>query len=211
TVTSSPGDNAGDGTVTALSVQGEPIPGDYTLVCTSKVSDGGVFTLTDPDGTVVSEAVTMTPGTGGTTVITIAGIQFTLTDGDNDFEEGDSFTISVPATNVVATAKWAGESGNALYLEVDGEDYGVTFTIVQPTGGLVNPAVDAALSKVGNVWETMGINAMNIEDEDALDAFQTYGEGRWGALVKKPMALFTGNTHTTVAAATAISSTRRHD
>lgn len=211
TVTASALVGTGNGTITALSVTGTPKPGAWTLAVNTVVADGGVWTLTDPDGTVVSTSITMTPGAGGATVINVGGIQYTLTDGSTDFGLGATFTITVPATNVVLTAKWKGISGNDIYVEVLGEDLGTTWTIVQPTGGLVNPAIDDALAQVGNVWESMFLNALNIDDEDALDALADFGEGRWGVLVKKPMVAFTGNTATTVAAATAISSTRRTD
>lgn len=203
--------NTGNGTVTVLSVTGTPLPGAYLLTCNTAVADGGVFTLTDPNGSVISTSITMTPGAGGATVINVGGIQFTLTDAGTDFAVGDDFTITVPASEVLLTAKWAGESGNDLYIEVDGEDLGVTFAITQPTGGLVNPAVDDALALFGTTWETLLLNALNVEDEDALDAISTFGEGRWNELVRKPLVAFVGNTHTTVAEATAISSTRRTD
>lgn len=212
TVTATPdGNNVGDGTVTALSVTGSPAAGVYTLECITEVANGGVFRLTAPDGTIVSSSVTMTPGVGGVTVINVGGLQFTITDATEDFDAGDLFTITVPATKVNLTAKWKGESGDALYIEVVGNDLGTTFAITQPTGGLVNPSVAGALAQIGNVWETLVINALNIEDETALDAYSDFGEGRWGTLVFKPLVVFTGVTHGSVAAATAICSTRRLD
>jgi len=210
-VTSSAVTGGGNGTVTSLSVTGAPTPGAYTLVCNTEVANGGVFTLTDPDGTVVSSSVTMTPGSGGTTVINVGGIQFTITDGSNDFDLGDSFTITVPATAVSLTSKWKGDSANALYVEISGSSLGTTWTIVQPTGGATNPTLDGALEQFGNVWETLVINALDVEDNTALDALQTFGETRWGELVRKPFVAFVGNTATTVAAALVAPSGRRDD
>lgn len=115
------------------------------------------------------------------------------------------------ATQVDLEAKWAGASGNDLHVAVEGPDVGVTFTVSQPSGGLVNPDVTPALEKFGGVWESLVLNALNIADTDALDAIQAFGEGRWGPLVRKPFVAFTGNTETTVEAATAVSSTRRDD
>lgn len=116
------------------------------------------------------------------------------------------------ATEVTLTAKWAGESGNDLYVEVLTPDQGAaTFAVTQPTGGLVNPDVQDALDKVGNVWETMVLNCLNYEDTGALDAFSTFGEGRWGALTRKPLVVFVGNTETTVAGAISVSDTRKTD
>lgn len=211
TVTASAVSGTGNGTVTTLSVTGNPAPGAWTLVCNTAVANGGVFTLTDPNGTVISTTVTMTPGAGGTTVINQGGIQFTITDGSTDFGVGAAFTITVPATAVVPTVKWKGVSGNDVWLEIVGEDLGTTWAITQPTGGLVNPSIAAALAQVGNVWESMFLNALNIADTTTLDALQTFGEGRWGVLSHKPMVAFTGNTKTLVADATAVSSARRTD
>jgi phage tail sheath gpL-like len=214
TVTASALTGTGNGTLTALSAVGNALPGVWTLVVNTTVANGGVWTLTNPNGVVVSTNVTMTPGAGGATVITnpgSSGLEFTLTDGSTDFGLGASFTITVPATALNLTSKWKGASANGLRISVLGEELGTTWTMTQPTGGLTNPTIDAALAQIGNVWETMIINALDIADTTALNALQTFGEGRWGALVKKPLIAFTGNTATSVASATAISSTRRTD
>jgi phage tail sheath gpL-like len=87
----------------------------------------------------------------------------------------------------------------------------VTFTVTQPTGGLANPSVDAALAKMGNVWETLGLNALGIDDDAALDAIQAHGDGRWLPTVRKPFVSFVGNTASTVAAATSVTSDRQDD
>lgn len=114
-------------------------------------------------------------------------------------------------TNVGIASKWNGVSANDLHVEIEGTLYGGTFAIVQPAGGLVNPSVDDALAQIGNVWETMGLNALDIADTDVLDALQEFGEGRWGALVHKPIVFFTGNTADTVEAATTVSAARTTD
>lgn len=116
------------------------------------------------------------------------------------------------ATKLDITAKWEGPTGNNIVLEVEGgEDTGITFVATQPTGGLVNPDVTAALAQIGNVWETMVLNCLNIADTTTLDLFQTEGEGRWGALVRKPFMCFTGNTEPDVALAIAVPDARKTD
>jgi phage tail sheath gpL-like len=109
------------------------------------------------------------------------------------------------------TSKWKGASANDIYVEIEGSVAGITFAITQPTGGLVNPDVDDALNQVGDVWETMVLNCLEIADTTTLDKFSNFGEGRWGALTRKPLIVFTGNTATTVTAATAVSDTRKTD
>ncbi len=115
-------------------------------------------------------------------------------------------------TKVDVVSKWKGVSANDITIEIESTSTsGATFAITQPTGGLVNPDVDTALSQVGNVWESLVLNCLDIADTVTLDKFSTFAEGRWGALVRKPCAVFTGNTATTVAAATAVSDARKTD
>lgn len=109
-------------------------------------------------------------------------------------------------------AKWAGASSNDLTVEVVGSTTaGSLFAITQPVGGLVNPDVDDALNQVGNVWESLLINCMDVADTATLDKYSTFGEGRWGALVRKPCVVFSGNTATTVTSAIAVSDARKTD
>jgi len=127
-------------------------------------------------------------------------------------------TLEIPViavddtTKVDITAKWKGTSSNDLIIEVIGPtDAGVSFAFTQPEGGLVNPDVDVALNQVGNVWETMVLNCMDIADTTSLGKYTVFGEGRWGALVRKPIVVFTGNTAAGVSAATAVSDARKTD
>jgi phage tail sheath gpL-like len=207
--TSDPGDdNTGNGVMGAITVDAaeQPRPGVYSLVCTAEASGAGTFSVTDPDGTALPNLTVAAAYDSGT------GLTFTLADGAEDFDIGDTFEITVPATTVSFTSGWAGQSANALKLRVDGPtDLGVSWAYTQPTGGAVNPTVDAALAQVGNVWESMVLNALNISDSTALNAYQTWGEGRWGATVKKPAVVFTGADVTTVASAIAIPDARKTD
>ena len=117
-------------------------------------------------------------------------------------------------TDVTTTSKWEGTSANDIIVEVvatSEDNSGISFGITQPVGGLVNPDVDDALNQVGNVWETMALNCMDIADTASLDKYSTFGEGRWGALVRKPLVVLTGNTNTTVSNATAVSDARKTD
>lgn len=205
------GGNVGNATLSALSVVGAARPGAYKLTAVSSVANGGVFKLTDPDGNVIASAITMTPGVGGTTVVTVAGIQFTITDGTTDVAVGDSYTITVPATKLNVTSRWKGDSANAIGLAIDGTSFGVTFAFTQPAGGAGNPDVTSALAQMGGVWETLIVNCLNESDTNALGAINSVGEGRWGATFRKPFMSFCGQTATEVADSTAISSQRPTD
>ena len=121
--------------------------------------------------------------------------------------------IAVDGTTLVTlTSKWAGTSANDIYVEVVGSTTaGNSFAFTQLTGGLVNPDIDAALAQIGNVWETLILNCLDIVDTTTLDKYSTFGEGRWGSLVHKPLVVFTGNTATTVTNATTVSDARKTD
>lgn len=109
-------------------------------------------------------------------------------------------------------SKWKGASANDIVIEVIGSTtVGNSFAITQHVGGLVNPDVSTALAQVGDVWETMFLNCLDIADTTTLDLYSTFGEGRWGALTRKPCIVFTGNTATTVAAAIAVPDARKTD
>src|SRR5688572_7964628 len=61
--------------------------------------------------------------------------------------------IATDSTTVVdVDAKWAGPTGNDIELEVisTGSGAGGAFTIVQPTGGTVDPDITDALDQMGN-------------------------------------------------------------
>lgn len=115
------------------------------------------------------------------------------------------------ATDVILTSKWSGTSSNDLVVEVVNPGVGVTFAITQPVGGLVNPDVSPALLQVGNVWETMMLNCLETGDATNLDRYQVFGDGRYGALVHKPIVVFSGTNETDVNTAVVIPDARKTD
>lgn len=121
--------------------------------------------------------------------------------------------IATDGTTVLdLESKWKGTSANDFVIEVIGSTTaGTVFAITQPVGGLVNPDVDDALDQMGDVWETMVVNCMDVADTATLAKYTTFGEGRWGELTKKPLVVFSGNTNTTVILATAVSDARKTD
>ena len=154
----------------------------------------------------------------------IESAEFTVAIGDAVADIIDKMVIAVAAnvnlpmtgsdgtTQFDLTSKWKGTSANDLYVAVTGAtDTGISFAITQPSGGLVNPDVDGALDQIGDIWETMVLNCMDIADTTTLDKFQTVGDARWGELVKKPLVVFSGNTNTTVSTATVVSDARTTD
>lgn len=108
-------------------------------------------------------------------------------------------------TDVDLTSKWSGSSANGISLEVVGSTTaGVTFGITAMAGGLVNPDVDLALANVGTTWITMMVNLLEIDDAVNLARYETFAEGRWGAIIRKPLVVFTGNTEEDVTLAVAV-------
>lgn len=115
-------------------------------------------------------------------------------------------------TDVTLTAKWQGVSSNDVVVEIVGSTTaGVSYAITQLSGGLVDPDVQDALDLVGNVWESMALNCLSMANTTALDTYQTFGEGRWGALVRKPLIVFTGSNEAVVATAIAVPDARKTD
>lgn len=108
----------------------------------------------------------------------------------------------VTSTSVSATAKWGGPTGNDIKIEIVGTEAGIVFTTVNPTSGATNPDISAALAQIGNIWETLILNCLDIADTTTLDLYRDFFEPRWGPTVKKPGMVFTGQT--VVSQATAI-------
>lgn len=189
-----------------------------------------VYPLED-DGSGVASAgditPTVVPTEAGSYIVRINNIdsaQFVISVGDVVADVTAAMTLAINAnlnmpmiavdgtTVVDLTSKWAGASANDLTISVIGSaTIGNSFAITQPVGGLVNPDVDTALALMGNVWETLVVNCLDVADTATLTKYTTFGEGRWGPLVKKPLIVFTGNTETTVASATAVSDARKTD
>jgi phage tail sheath gpL-like len=142
-----------------------------------------------------------------TTTDTIATIVTKITNAINGVVEMP--VIATDSTTIVdLVAKWAGESGNDLKIEIIGDiTTGITFALTQFTGGAVNPDVQVALDQFGETWETLVLNCLNKSDTDALEKYHEFGEGRWLSTVKKPCVVFSGETTASVATATAIPDT----
>ncbi len=190
-----------------------------------------VYPLDDNPGSSAASVGDITPSGTPTVaasyVVKINNISsepFVVNVGDAAADVVDSMVIAVNAvldmpmvasdgtTKLTLTSKWKGTSANDLYIEVVGSTTaGNAFAYTQPVGGLLNPDVDDALDQVGNIWETMFLNCMDIADTASLVKYNTFGEGRWGALVRKPCVVFTGDTNSTVALATAVSDARKTD
>ena len=195
--------------------------GDIPMTIYPLVDDGsGVASAGNilPVGTQVGAAEYVVKING------IAGAPFVIADGDVPAAIGPLVTASISANvnmpmlavdgvadDTDLTSKWEGTSANDCFIEVEGPSQGVTFTLTQPVGGLVNPNVQPALDLIVDIWETLIASAFEFNDTTILDAYQTFGDGRYGAIVKKPLIISTGYTEATTAAGIAIGDARKDD
>lgn len=189
-----------------------------------------IYPLQD-NGSGVAAAGDITPsGTQTETAayrVSVSGIlsqEFIISEGDSVADIVTAITEAVngslylpilasdDTTEVGVEAKWAGLSGNDIDVEIVGSTTaGTNFAITQPVGGLVDPDVQSALDQVGDVWESLVLNCLNTENTTAIDAYNVWGEGRWGALTRKPAVVFTGTSESTVATAIALPESRTTD
>ena len=194
------------------------------------------YPLEDASG-AVAEVQTITPA--GTA--TAAGVFYVLVNGERSgaivvsvgttaaqfataAAAAINANISLPAIGADATgsttvtSKWAGSSSAGLVVSIEGPtDAGLTFAVATTVTGLLNPDVDSALNQIGEAWETIVVNCLEISDTTTLDKYSTFNgsaednSGRWGAITHKPFVCLTGNTSTAVTAATVESDTRKTD
>lgn len=88
-VTGTAGANTGSGTCTGVTAGAKAKLGTYTLKCIHVSANSGIFSVRDPDGYALPDAIVG--------AYTNDQINFTLNDGSTDFAVGDAFTIAIPA------------------------------------------------------------------------------------------------------------------
>jgi len=103
------GSSPGNGVMTLLTFGPDVKVGTYTVACTAAVAEGGVFSVTDPDGMALP-AFSMGTTTGASARYTSSHLSFTLTDGSSDFTTAARFLVVVAAAGTPVTA---GGNGNA--------------------------------------------------------------------------------------------------
>lgn len=119
-------------------------------------------------------------------------------------------TGDIEADEIPLTAKWSGESSSVITLEVVADIPGVTFSLKKFSGGAIDPDVNAALNKIGVVWETFVLDCFDYKKEVRLDTYQAFGENRWSALEKKPLLVCHGCTDV-LAERTKVTDARKND
>lgn len=187
----------------------------YPLDVTSAAA-GGTIT---PDG-----SVTGSPETYQVVINNIKSDRFIVSSTDTVATMCTAITAAINAISdmpVIATddttsvgidAKWHGTSGNNLYIEIISPlNPSITLTPVQPTGGTGTPDITAALAQIGNIWETIIVNALDYTDSDELDEYSVFGETRQESETHKPLQVITGTNEATWATITAVTDARTAD
>lgn len=188
-----------------------------------------VYPLEDDGAGVVADGSFDAVGTAteaGTVVVSVGGVSANVAIPDTTAADAalglvktaiDAVLEMSVITGVVAagelpvTAKWDGASGNEISLVVTGTVAGLTFSITAMASGATNPDVDDATAQFGDNWESIVVSGMDYADTVTLGKFAVFGEGRWGALVKKPLVVLTGFTELLVATGSAITNARKTD
>lgn len=145
---------------------------------------------------------------GGSGKVTIGGVtaEFAIAKGDTaaqalaKIRSAIQGILEMPAlAGVVAagalplTAKFEGAVGNLITVEFSCDAPGLVFTTEDFSGGALDPDVSTALELIGPVWETVILNCFAYTDTARLDKYQSFGEGRWSVLEKKPCIVAHGS------------------
>jgi len=134
----------GAGTCTSVTAGAKAKVGTYTIKCVNVVTAGGLFSVEDPDGMALPNAV------AGVAYVNDQ-INFTLNDGSPDFAAGDTFTIAIPAGD--------GDCVHINFDAVDGTQNAYGMLTADCDASLADvPAVaivrDAILIEANLVWRT---------------------------------------------------------
>jgi len=81
------GSNVGDGTVSGEVANATAVAGTYTMTCTAEVANAGTFSVLNPNGIYLPDATVA--------VAYSEQIGFTIADGAEDYDVGDTWTILV--------------------------------------------------------------------------------------------------------------------
>jgi phage tail sheath gpL-like len=128
----------------------------------------------------------------------------------NGVLEMPAITGNIAVDSLPLTAKWSGDVGNQIKVEVVASIPGIIFDTKDFSGGAIDPNVAPALEQIGIAWETFILNTFSYKNTARLDVYQRYVEGRWGPLEKKPCIVAHGCTDD-LETRTAVTSKRRRD
>jgi phage tail sheath gpL-like len=170
-------------------------------------------------------SVTGAPAAAGSGTVAIGGIEaeFPIAKGDAvatilaAVKDAINTKLEMPVTagtivdgELPLTAKWKGETGNEITVEVTTIVEGLNFGITAMAGGTLDPDVEPALAAIGQVWETFILSCFSWKKTGRLDQYQLFCEGRWSELEKKPCLVAHGCVDD-YAVRTAVTDLRKYD
>ena len=163
--TGTAGSNTGSGTCTGVTAGAKAKLGIYTLKCIHAVAGGGIFSVKDPDGFALPDAVVGT-------ALTDDQINFTLNDGSPDFAVGDSFTIEIAAGSVSVRA--------INFDAVDGSQdaYGILTADCDASDGALSAVAivrDAQVIEANLVWPVTSPVVSAAQKAAAMAQFKAMG------------------------------------
>lgn len=115
---------------------------------------------------------------------------------------GCPFTATDTDYIAALTSKWNGLTADALSVSVNtnGNDLGITYSVVSTQSGSGTPSVQAALDLFGNIWNTIVINSYGTVSSvmTTLETFNgipsaTNPTGRFVGTMMKPFIALTGS------------------
>jgi phage tail sheath gpL-like len=186
------------------------------------------YPLSEAAGAAASAGIVSCVGTAesaGSAAITIGGIraEFSVSKDDGApqvlaaITAAIAKTLEMPVTaapgagsDIDIVAKWKGATGNDITIKIESEIEGLTFDITAMSDGSVDPSPQAALDRIGQVWETFILSCFSWKITSRLDIYQTFCEGRWSELEKKPCLVAHGSVDS-FAERTAITDPRKTD
>ncbi|MCL2381352.1 MAG: hypothetical protein FWC64_07125 [Treponema sp.] len=116
----------------------------------------------------------------------------------------------IQGSDLPLAAKWSGNTGNDIVIQIEINAPGVTFGIRSMTGGAVDPDVDGALRDIGQIWETFILSCLSYNNQSRLNIYKTFGEGRWDQMEKMGCLIAHGCTDN-FETRTAVTSPRKND
>ena len=174
-----------------------------TLTATGTATEDGTFQI--KLGNELTGAVAVSDGDDASAVATAMAAAI---NGATDVP----VTASASAGVVTNTAKWEGSGGNSITAEIVGDlPAGIAVAITAYTSGDVNPDLATATNQFGETWETLVIPCFNVGAATPRDFLMTFNETRWDDPNPRFFVALWGESETTVANATVISSTRTSD
>jgi hypothetical protein len=150
--------NTGNGTIGSVDANTSAKKGVYTLTCIEPASNGGTFSVEDPDGVTI--------GTATVGVAFNGAVQFTIADGATDFVAGDRFRITVEGVEKFKEYNPANTDGSQIAVAVL-LDYADATAADVPGVAIVR---QAEVNEAELVWFTAATTDQKAAGLDSLKA-----------------------------------------